>query len=402
MYDNTASPLTIHQPAMPHSHISKKSDNAVLHRKVSPQVQPNGDSNSQPSGKRKSPARKLAFLCIKLAILMLVVWFVGGTLYKGCRDLASQEWTIHWPWIFAATGFYLLGLLPAGLFWFVVLKRLGQKTRLLETLRAYYIGHLGKYVPGKAMVVVLRAGLIKSDRVSASVAAASVFFETLTMMASGAFISAVIIAIWFREQTFLLLLAVGLMLVAGLPTIPWVFRLLVKLARVGKGDPQIEEKVRRVSFGTLFFGWCCMTACWTLLGLSLWATIGAFGGDTSDLLIHMPRYIACVSLAMVAGFLALVAPAGLGVREMVLLPLLVPFFNRGVGALSAEAAATLAAVLLRLVWLFAELFMAATLFLLVRPRAVAPEIDTSTDTATGDAVRPHFNPAETQKHIFQK
>ena len=29
---------------------------------------------------------------------------------------------------------------------------------LAETLRAYYIGHLGKYVPGKAMVVILRTG----------------------------------------------------------------------------------------------------------------------------------------------------------------------------------------------------------------------------------------------------
>ena len=82
---------------------------------------------------------------------------------------------------------YLVGLLPEGLFWQRALRAMGQEAPLGRTLRAYYIGHLGKYVPGKAMVVVLRTGLICGPGVDAGIAAASVFLETLTMMAVGAF-----------------------------------------------------------------------------------------------------------------------------------------------------------------------------------------------------------------------
>ena len=41
------------------------------------------------------------------------------------------------------------------------LRVLGQSVSLPLALRAYYIGQLGKYVPGKALVVILRAGLVR-------------------------------------------------------------------------------------------------------------------------------------------------------------------------------------------------------------------------------------------------
>jgi len=52
-----------------------------------------------------------------------------------------------------------------------------------------------KYVPGKALVVILRAGLIRSRRVNAVVAAISVFYETLTMMAVGSFLAGAILVL---------------------------------------------------------------------------------------------------------------------------------------------------------------------------------------------------------------
>ena len=93
--------------------------------------------------------------------------WVKGTLVDGWRELTQRDeghW--HWQpgWLVAAGLIYLAGLLPFALFWFRVLRVLGQRPTLRETLRAYYIGHLGKYVPGKAMVVVMRTALIRSDR----------------------------------------------------------------------------------------------------------------------------------------------------------------------------------------------------------------------------------------------
>lgn len=293
----------------------------------------------------------------KLLVVAVVFWFVRGTIFEAIDKLSEHTLEIHPLWLLAAAAIYLLGLLPAGLFWHRLMITLGQDARLGETLRAYYIGHLGKYVPGKAMVVVIRAGLIRSRRVDAGIAAASVFYETLTMMSVGALLAAGVLAIWFREHTFLCLMAVGLMVAAGLPILPPVFRRLVKFARVGRRDPSIAERLGRLGPATLFLGVAAMTVSWLLLAASLWAVLRAMNVPDVGLVADMPLYVASVALAMVAGFLSLI-PGGAVVRELVLTELIAPHFG--------EAVALVSAIVLRLVWLGAELGVSGILYL-IRP-----------------------------------
>jgi uncharacterized membrane protein YbhN (UPF0104 family) len=289
----------------------------------------------------------------KLLVVVVVFWFVRHTIFEALDQLGEYPLQLHPGWLVAAVGIYLLGLLPAGLFWHRVMVTLGQDARLLETLRAYYIGHLGKYVPGKAMVIVIRAGLIRSQRVNTGVAAASVFYETLTMMSVGAFLAAGILAVWFREQLFLCLVAVGLMFAAGLPILPPVFRRLAKLARIGRSDPQIAEKLERLGIGTLFSGVLAMAVSWLLLGISFWAVLRAMNIEDAGLASQLPLYIASVSLAMVAGFLSLI-PGGVVIRELVLTELIAPHFGNVVAFVSA--------IILRLVWLGGELLVSGVLY----------------------------------------
>ena len=61
---------------------------------------------------------------------------------------------------------------------------------------------------------------------------------------------------------------------------------------------------------------------------------------------HFWLTLACVSLATVAGFVSLL-PGGIGVRELVLIPLLGPTIG--------PANAIIAAIVIRLVWLASEL-----------------------------------------------
>ncbi len=311
--------------------------------------------------------KKWLLVAAKLAILGIVLWAVGDTLKSGVVTLWQDGWQLRWPWILLAGVIYLVGLLPAGLFWWRVLWVLGQRTRFLDTMRAYYIGHLGKYVPGKAMVVVLRAGLLQPGGARVSVAAAAVFFETLTMMAVGAFWAAAILAIWFRGHWMLCVVAIGLMLAAGVPTLPPLFRRLAKLARVAKSDPETQKKLDDIGYGTLATGWVMMTLSWGLLALSFWATLKAMGIEGLDLLSDFPRYLASVSLAMVAGFLSLI-PGGLFVRDAILAELIKPYFEQLATPLAADATAVLSAVLLRIVWLVAELVISVILYFGLWPR----------------------------------
>ena len=307
---------------------------------------------------KPNPSRRKKWLktAVKLAIVAVVLAAVWQTIVKGVDQLDEHPWQFDFRWLVAAGVLYLLGLLPAGLFWHRTLRAMGQDARLGETLRAYYIGHLGKYVPGKAMVVVIRAGLIHGDRVTTGAAAVSVFFETLTMMAVGAFLSAAIIAASFPQHTLLFWVAIGLMLTAGLPTIPPIFRRLARAAGVGKSDPSTKERLQRLGYGTLLIGWASMTVGWLLLGLSLWAVLRAMGVPDIDLATQWHLYTAGVALAMVAGFLSLI-PGGAVVREAVLMGLLAA----KLGA-DGETIALVSAIALRIVWLTAELALSAVLY----------------------------------------
>ena len=83
------------------------------------------------------------------------------------------------------------------------------------------------------------------------------------------------------------------------------------------------------------------------------------GADAADRLGLAPVVIASVALATVAGFVVAVLPGGLGVREGVLMSALAP-------ALGSDHA-VVAALLLRLVWVVAELVPRRLLSLFRRP-----------------------------------
>ena len=50
---------------------------------------------------------------------------------------------------------YAVGWLPSVWFWRSLMGSLGGRVTFADAARAYYCGHLGKYVPGKAMVLVI-------------------------------------------------------------------------------------------------------------------------------------------------------------------------------------------------------------------------------------------------------
>jgi len=208
-------------------------------------------------------------------------------------------------------------------------------------------------VPGKAMVVILRAGLVRGQGVDTSLAAVSVFFETLTMMSSGALMAAAIVAVWFHEQGLLFWAALASMVAAGMPTLPPVFRRLVRLVGVGRTNPAIVEKLAGLGYGTMLLGWALTGLSWITLGLSFWAVLRGLGTGAANPLEQLPLYAAAVTLATVAGFVSFV-PGGAVVREAVLAELMIPYLGGAVALVSA--------ILLRLVWLVSELLISGMLY----------------------------------------
>jgi uncharacterized membrane protein YbhN (UPF0104 family) len=315
------------------------------------------DAGGEVAVEFRPPDRKVWLkFALKVAVVALVLWGVRRTLLEAVAGIRQQDWQLQPAWLIASGVLYLAALLPSGLFWRRLMLALGAAPTVAQTLRSYYIGHLGKYVPGKAMVIVIRAGLLRGQQVDPLLAAVTIFYETLTSMAVGAFVAAAIVGLWYRENWQLVLLALAMMIAAGLPTAPPLFRWLAKHLGVGKRSPQLIDRLAAMPMRIVASGWVTIAMGWLLMGLSLWAARQSIGVGSSGLAAELPRYTASVALATVAGFVSFI-PGGFGVREAVLMESLT------LGQASdAESTALVSAVLLRLVWLLSELAISGILY----------------------------------------
>ena len=303
------------------------------------------------------PHRSILINVFRFIVLALVIWGIARVVADARASFAAENlsWQgLRWRWLLVSVVAYEGGLLVMGCFWYRVLHALRQRPSFLETMRAYHIGHLGKYVPGKAMVVVLRASLIRGVQVDIVVAGISVFIETLTMMAVGAFWAMVVLLVQFREITTLRWLAVGLIIATVAPTLPPVFRTLVRRLRP-TFQTHFDEITAGYTFGLVAQGWLACTCGWALLAVSFWATLKAipYADPLENLATMFPVLLASVALAVVAGFASLL-PGGMVVREWVLDRLMVPQIG--------EVAAFAGAIVLRLVWLLTELVISVILY----------------------------------------
>lgn len=322
-----------------------------------PEKQSEQPSENEPD---KTPKRWKRWLIpsVKLVVFGLVVLGITRMVMKSLDQFEEKSFAfgdIDFRWFAVCGLFYLLGMAPAWFFWHRTLLAMGQQPTYWESFRAFYLSQLGKYVPGKAMVVLMRAADVKSDRTSPLIAGVAVFVETLTMMAVGACIAAVILSVWYSDQLWLVLLAIGLMFCAATPTIPPLFRRVVKTLQGKRRTPATDKAVEGVTWKLMAQGWVIDSVGWLLMGMSLWAALQAVPGTELEL-SDARNYLlltACVSLACVAGFLSLI-PAGAGVRDAIVIAL--------VGMQFGEVPAIVSAVIMRLASLVFELGLSAILY----------------------------------------
>ena len=352
--------------------------------------------------------KRLGISAIKLVIAALVLWSVGRHVARSWEALGRHGKPLQFQpaWLVLSGVLYLAGLALCGIFFHQILRASPSPTRRYAAIRAYLVSHLGKYVPGKAMVVVVRAGMVVPFGAKGVTAAIATFYETLVMMAAGGLISALCFGLAPEQGDPVIyylgiegdlfgpggaiggipqwLLFAGVSLGLGLAFLvvvtPPVFGRLTRLVTTPFGVVE-EESSPRFSMRLMGWGLLWSTGCWILLGLSQLAVVRAISPlDPADAIRLAPLAIGSVAIATVAGFVVAVLPGGLGVREGVLMAALGPTVGDGVAVASA--------LLLRLVWIAAELIAGAILMVL-RPRPIRePEPEPGPINHNHDPARP--------------
>lgn len=304
------------------------------------------------------------------------------------RDALREEqvslWWIRPQWALASLTCSIAGLLPLGLFWRSTLVSFGYRTPLKPTLGLYFGGNLGKYVPGKAMVVLLRTTGLKKFGVPVGPSILSIFVETLLSMAIAGVLGGLALA-FLKAPPWLILASLLFVLAAGIPTLPPVFRWSVALLwklKARRSHPTSQPPLDGLDWKLWRRSWLWITTAWLLNSLGLWCLMMGMTSPSRQLelqsLLGFQTALAATTLAVVAGFISFL-PGGAGVREYVMSVLLAPLLG--------AAPALAIAVWMRLISLSAEFLLAlwsGGIPLLLRgpPQPASPSIETSATIGT--------------------
>ncbi len=239
----------------------------------------------------------------------------------------------------AAVVLTAVGLALTGVLWRLLLRGVGSEVGARDAAAVFFVGQLGKYVPGSVWSLAVQAQLGRRHDVPArsSVTASAVFL--LVHTATGLLLGGLLLAVSGPGRVPVAYAVLAAVIGAVVLAPPLLRRLADLLAGHG------------TRFGTreLATTTGLMAAVWLLYGGALLLLVPAPSGSGGGT-IGLVGATAAFALAHAAGVLVVLAPAGVGAREGVLVVLLAP-------ALGVPGAAAVS-LLSRLVHAFADFTVA--------------------------------------------
>ena len=313
-----------------------------------------GGEGKRASGPSSSLGKSVLVKICKLTAFAAVLAFVG-------RELVMRLMSVRWGEIELSGPFLALAFVAAIVAKFTrvfslraILRCFSRPPDLFSMMAIAWLPQIGKYVPGKVASVVGSVWLLRRKGVSSPAAIGSVFVVDGIGILVGLGL-AIPLTLWAPVRQSLpaaWLWSLGLLGVVLVCLHPKVFGalgnfVLRKLKRQElRSLPSLRQYAGPAALILVQF---------SALGIALWCTGRSLATPP---IAHIPLFVSAVSLAGTVGFLALFAPAGLGVREAILLVILGPVFG--------SSTAALVVVALRLVLTTVEVLLAAVGLLILK------------------------------------
>ena len=283
--------------------------------------------------------QRLAALSTAIGLLVAVAGavFVARAIadgYDSSRDAIADAGI---GWLVASFPVAFMGMTLVGVPWQRSMRLLGSDPSLRDTLHWYFLGQLGKYVPGTLWPVVGRSEMARRGGVPRPAAYGSV---VLTLGAT--YLAAMLVVIGFLpfagengagdQWWVLLLLPVGLAVLHP-AVLAWGKALVERIVRrqldvvIPTWRDSVELVVRHAP-------------AWLFIGTATWLVARAFDPDVGWAELMVPGV-----LSWIIGFVVVPAPGGIGVREAA--------FTAAAASLDPGIAATVA-VVSRLVFMLVD------------------------------------------------
>jgi len=205
--------------------------------------------------------------------------------------------------------------------WRALLVGLGSPLPVGTAARIFFVGQLGKYLPGSVWPVLAQMEIATAHKVPRTRTALASVMTMLIALLTGLIIAVVAIPFTGRGMQYAwVFIAVPFLVACLYPKIlNYGFARLLKLAR----RPPLEQPLGARAIG-ISLGWSFVS--WTCYGLQIWVLMVRVGAHAGTAL---PLAIGGFAFSWCAGFLVILAPAGAGVREVVMVAMLTSALGGG-------------------------------------------------------------------------
>lgn len=292
---------------------------------------------SQPS--RGKPWRRLLGVAWILATAVAIAFVVADRWEDVQPALAALELST----LLVATALAVLGVGASSRIWHALLAGLGVTLPWRQSARIFFVGQLGKYLPGSLWPLLTQAEMGRSVGIARRVSAAAVVLFLWVHLVSAGLLAVLLFPAMTDAPAWVAVLALplaGLLIPEPLnAAIAWILRLARREPL--PATPQTGHVLRAL-------GWAGVM--WGLYGLHLVVLANAVHPGEVDWGFAVGVFAA----SWAAGFVVLVAPAGAGARELAFLALLTPQIGAG-GAFAAVLVSRLLLTLADALWGFAAL-----------------------------------------------
>jgi uncharacterized membrane protein YbhN (UPF0104 family) len=280
-------------------------------------------------------------IVVRLAVLVIFLGALGWALAAQSGAVRPLLGQLSLRSVGVALATVMAGILATFLCWRAVLTNVGGRLPLAAGARVFFVGQLGKYLPGSLWPVMAQMELGRDHHIPERASGAAVGVFLLVVVGTGLAVAAAAAPLLGQDALhayWWLLAVLPLALLAVVP--PVLNRLLTLVMRLARRPPLPAPLS---SAGLLrAAGWALLS--WLAYGVHVWVLAGALTDAGPRLLAHATGAFAA---AWCAGFLLVVAPAGAGVREAALILLL--------GGVLTGPQATVVAVVSRLLFVVGDL-----------------------------------------------
>ena len=273
---------------------------------------PSQPADAGPAVPRKSRVARVLRLTIGTAVAVACLYFLGDRLARDWYKIPWSEIRLNVPLLVSAFLVMFIWMFLYGFTWKVLLAGLGERISLFNSVSVLAVSQVGKYIPGKLWFTVGRMYLAKKHGVSEAKTAVSTVMEIALSLLGAVILFGLAVLLVPRAiipgRAYLAFLLIPFCVVAVYPPIlNRVTGLVLKRLR----QPAVEI---RMSFRQLLGVLGLYVLMWVVQGTGCYLLVRSFYPLG---LSGLPMVAGAFALSWILGFIVLISPAGLGIRESI-------------------------------------------------------------------------------------